>query len=58
MGEVCRWIYLDPFPSPAPSLPPYLPGGLPPSPASLHSIEADQRSKITLGRYTSKNEFY
>ena len=30
MGEVCRWIYLDPFPSPAPSLPPYLPGGLPP----------------------------
>ena len=66
MGEVWRWIYLaGPLPLKAPlplrahvSLPgppPLSPRRTPPSPASLHSIEADQRSKITLGRFPSKN---
>ena len=55
MGEVCRWIYPDPLPLPSPQSTSLSPRRAPPSPASLHSIEADQRSKITLGRYTSKN---
>ena len=67
MGEVWRWIYLaSPLPSepplsppsppnsPLPSPPPLSPRRTSPSPASLHSIEADQRSKITLGRCPSK----
>ena len=59
MGEVWRRIYLGGNPDPLPSLstplsprrrtPPPLP-----SLASLHSIESDQRSKITLGCWTSE----
>ena len=57
MGEVWRRIYLggNPLPPPYTPLSPRRRTPPPlPSLASLHSIESDQRSKITLGCWTSE----